>query len=84
MASIHTLPHVYERAHTNTNTHTSNITTQVARQVDLLDGRLREEQESSLKALEALLQQSGLPATLKGSAASNVAKMLPDQGAVAL
>jgi hypothetical protein len=28
---------------------------QVARQVDVLDARLRDEQESSLKALEALL-----------------------------
>lgn len=30
---------------------------QVARQVDVIEGRLKEEQETSLKALESLLQQ---------------------------
>ncbi len=55
---------------------------QVARQVDLLDGRLREEQESSIKALEALLAQSGLAVggrPLSGGVAANaVSKMLPE------
>ncbi len=32
---------------------------QVARQVDVLDGKLRDEQETSLKALEAILAQAG-------------------------
>jgi hypothetical protein len=42
---------------------------QVARQVDVLDMRLKEEQESSLKALEAILANSGSPtkSTLSGT-----------------
>lgn len=39
---------------------------QVARQVDVLDQRLKEEQEGSLRALEAIMAQSGEP-TSSGS-----------------
>ena len=34
---------------------------QVARQVDVLEEKLREEQKSSLQALETILSQAGLP-----------------------
>jgi hypothetical protein len=38
------------------------VSTQVARQVDVLDTKLKEEQESSLRALENLLANTGLSA----------------------
>uniref|UniRef100_A0A7R9V496 Uncharacterized protein n=1 Tax=Chlamydomonas euryale TaxID=1486919 RepID=A0A7R9V496_9CHLO len=56
---------------------------QVARQVDLLDSRLRDEQESSLKALESLLAQSGLQTGGKGGLVASP-RMTHDQGPVPL
>ena len=39
--------------------HAGCIVLQVAGRVDMLDGRVKQEQESSLRALEAILSESG-------------------------